>query len=156
MVFLYREDWRGFHEYITSQFENNPEIYVEDRLRDFDEDPNHWYIAERPKSYRRIGDSKIYDKNLIDIKSDGIYRSIHYIVKYKGYYVELQARTLFEEGWSEVDHDIVYPYFQDDVMLKDFSTLLNRLSGMADEMSSYFRRLKEAKEKYQMEEDHTL
>jgi putative multiple sugar transport system permease protein len=74
----------------------------------------------------------------------------------KGYYVELQARTLFEEGWSEVDHDIVYPYFQDDVMLKDFSTLLNRLSGMADEMSSYFRRLKEAKEKYQMEEDHTL
>ena len=55
-----------------------------------------------------------------------------------------------------MDHDIVYPYFQDDVMLKDFSTLLNRLSGMADEMSSYFRRLKEAKEKYQMEEDHTL
>ena len=106
VFFLYREDWRGFHEYITSQFENNPEIYVEDRLRDFDEDPNHWYIAERPKSYRRIGDSKIYDKNLIDIESDGIYRSIHYIVKYKGYYVELQARTLFEEGWSEVDHDI--------------------------------------------------
>ena len=58
VFFLYREDWRGFHEYITSQFENNPEIYVEDRLRDFDEDPNHWYIAERPKSYRRIGDSK--------------------------------------------------------------------------------------------------
>ena len=30
-----------------------------------------------------------------------------------------------------------------DVMLKDFSTLLNRLSGMADEMSSYFRRMTE-------------
>ena len=64
---------------------------------------------------------------------------------------------MFEEGWSEVDHDTVYPYFQNDVMLKDFSTLLNRLSGMADEMSSYFRRLKEAKERYQMEEDrHSL
>ena len=50
----------------------------------------------------------------------------------------MQGRTLFEEGWSEIDHDIVYPYFQDDEMLKDFSTLLNRLSGMADEMSSYF------------------
>ena len=49
--------------------------------------------------------------------------------------MEIQGRTLFEEGWSEIDHDIVYPYFKDDEMLKDFSTLLNRLSGMADEMS---------------------
>ena len=40
----------------------------------------------------------------------------------------------------------VYPYYKDDVMLKDFSTLLNRLSGMADEMGSYFRRMKECRE----------
>ena len=57
--------------------------------------------------------------------------------------MEIQGRTLFEEGWSEIDHDIVYPYFKDDMMLKDFSTLLNRLSGMADEMSSYFRRMRD-------------
>lgn len=146
VFFLYREDWRHFHEYITSVFENDPEQYVRDREADFDENESHYYIAERPKVYRRTGDSRIYDEALIDIKSDGIYRSLHYIVKYKGYYVEIQARTLFEEGWSEVDHDIVYPYFQDDEMLKDFSTLLNRLSGMADEMSSYFRRMKQKKE----------
>jgi len=112
---------------------------------DFDENPDHCYIAERPKVYRRTGDTRIYDKRLIDIKSDGIYRSLHYIIKYKGYYVEIQGRTLFEEGWSEIDHDIVYPYFQDDEMLTDFSTLLNRLAGMADEMSSYFRRIKDMK-----------
>ena len=28
-------------------------------------------------------------------------------------------------------------------MLRDYSKLLNRLSGLADEMSSYFRRMKE-------------
>ena len=33
----------------------------------------------------------------------------------------------------------------DDEMLSDFSTLLNRLAGMADEMSSYFRRIKQQK-----------
>jgi len=142
VFFLYREDWLHFHNYIMSLFENNPDLYIEDRLRDFDEDPEHCYIAERPKVYRRTGDTRIYDKRLIDIKSDGIYRSLHYIIKYKGYYVEIQGRTLFEEGWSEIDHDIVYPYFQDDEMLTDFSTLLNRLAGMADEMSSYFRRIK--------------
>lgn len=146
VFFLYREDWIHFHKYITQMFENNPEIYVVDRLEDYDEDPNHNYIAERPKVYKRSGDTRIYDANEIDIKADGIYRSLHYIIKYKGYYVEIQGRTLFEEGWSEIDHDIVYPYYQDDEMLKDYSKLLNRLSGMADEMSSYFRRMKQEKE----------
>ena len=146
VFYLYREDWKHFHYYITKMFENNPEIYVSDREKDFDEDENHYYIAERPKVYKRPGDSKIYDENELDVKSDGIYRSLHYIIKYKGYYIEIQGRTLFEEGWSEIDHDIVYPYYRDDNSLTDFSKLLNRLSGMADEMSSYFRRMKYEKE----------
>lgn len=147
VFFLYREDWIHFHRYITGIFENNPDIYIEDRLLDFDEDKDHYYIAERPKVYKRSGDSRIYDSREIDIIAGGIYRSLHYIVKYKGYYVEIQGRTLFEEGWGEIDHDIVYPYYKDDEMLTDFSKLLNRLSGMADEMSSYFRRMKQQKEK---------
>lgn len=147
VFFLYREDWRHFHDYITSIFENNPLLYVQNRLEDFDKEPKHYYIAERPKVYKRSGDEKIYDRVVLEIHSDGIYRSLHYIIKYKGYYVEIQCRTLFEEGWGEVDHDIVYPYYQDDEMLKDFSTILNRLSGMADEMSSYFRRIKKEREK---------
>lgn len=147
VFFLYREDWRDFHNYITTTFENNPLIYVLDRLEDFDKNPEHYYIAERPKVYKRSGDDKIYDTELLDIHSGGIYRSLHYIIKYKGYYVEIQCRTLFEEGWGEIDHDIVYPYFQDDEMLKDFSNILNRLSGVADEMSSYFRRIKKERER---------
>ena len=146
VFFLYREDWVHFHRYLTAKFENDPEKYIVDRLNDFDEDPDHYYIAEKPKVYKRGGDTKIYDGEEIDIITDGIYRSLHYIVKYKGYYVEIQGRTLFEEGWSEIDHDIVYPYYKDDEMLQDYSKLLNRLSGLADEMSSYFRKIREFKE----------
>lgn len=146
VFFLYREDWIHFHRYITSRFENNPENYIVDRLRDFDENVDHYYLAEKPKAYKRTGDSKIYDGSQIDIITDGIYRSLHYIVKYKGFYVEIQGRTLFEEGWSEIDHDIVYKEAQDDEMLKDYSKLLNRLSGLADEMSSYFRKIKQMQE----------
>ena len=146
VFFLYREDWKYFHHYLTSQFENDPALYIRDRLADFDDDPNHYYLAERPRAYKRTGDSKIYDGNEIQIISDGIYRSLHYIVKYQGQYIEIQGRTLFEEGWGEVDHDIVYKEAEDDEMLRDYSKLLNRLSGLADEMSSYFRRMKQQKE----------
>ena len=146
VFFLYREDWIHFHKFITSMFENDPNNYVEDRLRDFDEDPEHCYIAERPKVYKRSGDTRIYDSTQIEVRTGGYYRSLHYIIKYHGYYLEIQGRTLFEEGWSEIDHDIVYPYYKDDEMLTEFSGLLNRLSGMADEMSSYFRKMKELRE----------
>lgn len=146
VFYLYREDWTHFHYYITKEFENNPDNYVSNRDMDFDEDESHYYIAERPKVYKRPGDTKIYDENELDVKSDGIYRSLHYIIKYRGYYIEIQGRTLFEEGWSEIDHDIVYPYYRDDPFLTDFSKLLNRLSGMADEMSSYLRRMKQERE----------
>ena len=146
VFFLYREDWIHFHEYITRRFENDPNQYIHDRLNDFDDDPNHYYIAERPKAYKRTGDSKIYNSTEIDIITTGIYRSLHYTIKYKGYYVDIQGRTLFEEGWSEIDHDIVYKEAEDDEMLQDYSKLLNRLSGLADEMSSYFRRMKQQRE----------
>ena len=147
VFFLYREDWIHFHRYITARFENDPANYIQNRLADFDEDPAHYYIAERPKAYKRAGDSKNYDAGQIDIIKGGIYRSLHYIITYKGYYVEIQGRTLFEEGWSEIDHDIVYKEAEDDEMLRDYSKLLNRLSGLADEMSSYFRRMKQDKDK---------
>ena len=40
----------------------------------------------------------------------------------------------------------MYKEAEDDEMLRDYSKLLNRLSGLADEMSSYFRRMKQQKE----------
>ena len=146
VFFLYREDWMHFHRYITRRFENDPALYIQDRLQDFDKNPDHYYLAERPRAYMRSGDSRIYDDREFEIIADGIYRSLHYIVKYKGQYIEIQGRTLFEEGWGEIDHDIVYKEAEDDEMLRDYSKLLNRLSGLADEMSSYFRRMKQERE----------
>ena len=146
VFFLYREDWIHFHRYLTSKFENEPENYIVDRLNDFDEDPDHYYIAERPKVYKRGGDTRIYDGSEIDIITGGIYRSLHYTVKYKGYYVEIQGRTLFEEGWGEIEHDIIYPYNKGNEMLNDYSKLPNRLTGLADEKSSYFRKLRDTQQ----------
>ena len=147
-LILFKEDWINFHQYLLSNFENNTDYYIKDSLADFDEDESHNYIAEKPKVHIRNGDShEIYEKYLSpDSILDGkIYRSVHYIIKYCGIYLEIQVRTLFEEGWGEIDHEIVYPYHQNDPVFKEYTELLNRLSGLADEMSGFFQRLKELK-----------
>ena len=50
VFFLYREDWIHFHRYLLSQFENDPALYIKNRLEDFDEDPSHYYLAEHPRA----------------------------------------------------------------------------------------------------------
>lgn len=165
-LILFKEQWKDFHKYIIGEIENNPKWYVEDSERDFDEDVNHCYIAERPKAHIRNGDRRdIYeDVHIpIDIVSDRIYRAVHYIVKFHGVYLEIQIRTLPEESWGEVDHAVRYPYFQDEPILEEYTELLNRLSGLADEMGSFFHKMKPLKQKYpeqmdkaeQREEDKT-
>lgn len=142
-LILYREDWVVFHKYLIRHFENNPDLYIRDCIADFHPDKD-LYMAEPPKVHMRLGDfSEIYSEwipadNIFDRKH---YRSVHYILKYKGIYMEVQLRTLFEEGWGEIDHHILYPYKVSDPMLTEFSELLNRLSGMGDEMASFFKRL---------------
>lgn len=143
---LFKADWKNFHYYIISRFENNVDYYIKDSITDFDDNENHFYIAEKPKVHIRNGDARdIYDEVLPpDSVLDGkVYRSVHYIIKYKGVYLEIQVRTLFEEGWGEVDHAVVYPYYQNDRILKEYTEMLNRLSGLADEMSGFFYRLRE-------------
>lgn len=43
-------------------------------------------------------------------------------------------KTLFEEGWGEVDHHIRY-------LNRTNDKLLNRVSGLGDEMASFYNRL---------------
>ena len=142
-LLLYREDWVIFHQYLIHHFLNDPRKYVKDCICDYAEGTER-YIVEPPKVHMRLGDyADIYFNwisrdNILDQKH---YRSVHYIVKYEGVYIEIQIRTLFEEGWGEIDHHIIYPYKKDDPMLNEFSELLNRLSGMGDEMASFYKRL---------------
>ncbi len=143
---LFKEQWKDFHSYITTQFENDVQYYVRDSIKDFDSNDSHNYIAEPPKADIRNGDSRKIYENILQpecILSDKIYRSVHYIIKYKGVYLEIQVRTLFEEGWGEVEHSLIYPYYQEDETLNEYSELLNRLTGLADEMGSFFGKLRQ-------------
>lgn len=76
------------------------------------------------------------------------YRSWHYLIdcfsgKHK-YTAEIQARTILEEAWSEIDHKIRYPHNLQSDLLNNYLSIMNRLTGTADSMGSYVIQLKEA------------
>lgn len=125
----------------------------------------NWEPDETPIIYYRKGDNT----DLINLESQQNfqlkqhkfgYRSWHYLIKSKitkeEYVGEIQVRTIFEEGWSEIDHQLRYPYNLDNQLLKNHLLLLNRLAGSADEMvnniKDTIKSLNEYKDKEEQQE----
>lgn len=111
---------------------------------------NHWAPIEEPIAYIRAGDEggvvDKYKENGCEVKHHPAgYRSIHYVIStqptLKKVFSEIQVRTIFEEGWSEIDHKIRYPNFSDNELISYFLTIFNRMAGSADEMGSFVRDL---------------
>lgn len=109
-----------------------------------------WELVEKPIAYIRQGDNSAlterYSSFGFDVKSHPKgYRSIHYVFANQPHqrkvFAEIQVRSLFEEGWSEIDHRVRYPNFSDHEMVEYFLTIFNRMAGSADEMGSFVRRL---------------
>ncbi len=127
-IHLYKEDWEIIHQQIKDRWQNN--------------------FEGAPVANIREGDSlefiDLFEKNGGAVKKHQFgYRSIHYIIAiphdHKTYYAELQVRTIFEEGWSEIDHDIRYPYNEDNALYQNYLGILNRLAGASDEMATMLR-----------------
>ncbi|AMV12684.1 hypothetical protein GT3570_17480 (plasmid) [Geobacillus thermoleovorans] len=104
-----------------------------------------WELAEQPIIYYREGDSleNIDTKKFDTKKHPAGYRSWHYLIKTQPTktenLVEIQVRTIFEEGWSEIDHQLRYPYELNNKLLNEQLLVLNRLAGSADEMVNTIR-----------------
>jgi ppGpp synthetase/RelA/SpoT-type nucleotidyltranferase len=105
--------------------------------------------SEHPLVYTRKGDTvpeDIFPKDRFDHREHPAgYRSVHYIIQAqpqkRQIYAEVQVRTIFEEGWSEIDHRVRYPNFTSDEMVNVFLAIFNRLAGQADEMGSFVQAL---------------
>ena len=104
-----------------------------------------WTLYETPIVYYRAGDSieELIEKQSVpddfDYKKHEYgYRSWHYLISShftkQENIVEIQVRSLFEEGWSEVDHQLRYPNNTDNLLLTEQLLVLNRIAGSADEM----------------------
>ena len=117
-----KEEWEGIFDELTRIFPK-------------DKEQNN-YMAEDPVAYIRYGDRNIFKSKIHMEHSNKGYRSQHYIVKYNGYYCEIQCRTLAEEVYGEFDHIVKYPYRTDNNFLLRYTSTLSRLTDSIDEMIS--------------------
>ena len=153
IIILDKGDWREVHNSLLQIFRNLPDRYIklpEDTARNYDiyskeanEKGNEFknsYHAEKPVVYITSEDDRILyrDENLKVDNSKTHYQSIHYIIRYKSVYFEIQVRTLFEEGWLEFDHRIKYPYDQNNKRKQEFAGVLSSLAVAADRLISFY------------------
>lgn len=158
IVILDKRDWREIHNSLLQIFRNIPERYAinsDDIITYYDKyekesnsADNHSkdskfensYHAEKPKVYITSEDDRsLYQDDNLDIdNSKTHYRSIHYIIRYKLFYFEIQVRSLFEEGWLEFDHRIKYPYDQNNHKKGEYASILSNLAIAADRLISFY------------------
>ncbi|WP_316823161.1 hypothetical protein [Pedobacter gandavensis] len=126
---LFKSDWSKIHDNIVDHFVLMDKVTANVRAED---------TASTTKEFTDKG------CNLI-IHADG-YRSVDYIIKTapskKEYKVAVQVRSIFEEGWAEIDHSARYQYQMDGQILNEFSKTMNKLAGGADEMAEFIHGLK--------------
>ncbi len=118
ILILFKEDWLEVHNYLMEMYKT--------------------VLIEEPFAYVREGDQTDLYENKIKIKKEKPYRSVHYVIQSdKGFAIEIQVRTLYEEAWSEIDHKLRYPYNLTNEMLANYINIMNRLTGMGDEMGTF-------------------
>ncbi|WP_276499536.1 RelA/SpoT domain-containing protein [Pontibacter litorisediminis] len=116
----------------------------------------HWELKREPYAYvsssHAIDARQFAADNYKVLVRDKGYRAQHYILKIKPsrqlYLVEVQVKTLFEEGWSEIDHYIRYPDHEPNELLNRLLAILNQLTADADAVATRIQALAEELQTY--------
>lgn len=139
---LFKADWQDIHVFLS----------------------DGWTHSEAPIAYVREGDGQdiraAYASAACKVETHPKgYRSVHYVVSSRPQkdeiLAEVQVRTIFEEGWSEVDHRVRYPNFSDNPLLQHFLGTFNRIAGSADELGSFVRTLSAEIERYESDRSNS-
>lgn len=124
VIHIFKEDWEEIHNFITSM----------------------WNVREIVANVREGDSTKKFDEQEISVRSrTSGYRSVHYLIESyptnKKLITEVQVRTIFEEGYGEIDHQLRYSHENIPELLGQNLMLLNRIAGSSDEMASLINRL---------------
>lgn len=134
VIHIFKDQWQDIHEFITKT----------------------WRVIEVTANVREGDNTKKFEELDIEVRSRiSGYRSVHYLVEFyptnEKVIAEIQVRTIFEEGYGEIDHRLRYSHIEIPEILKSNLLLFNRIVGSADEMASLINDL--SKEWFNKEEE---
>lgn len=135
VIHIFKDQWQSIHEFITKT----------------------WNVIEITANVRDGDNVEIFQNLNIEVRSRGSgYRSVHYLVEFyptnQRVIAEIQVRTIFEEGYGEIDHRLRYSHNEIPEILQSNLLLFNRIVGSADEMASLINNL--SKEWSKKEEEY--
>ena len=127
VIHIFKEDWEEIHNFITSM----------------------WNVREIVANVIEGDTTKKFDEQGIAVRSrPSGYRSVHYLIESyptnKKLITEVQVRTIFEEGYGEIDHQLRYSHEDIPELLGQNLMLLNRIAGSSDEMASLINMLSQS------------
>lgn len=134
VIHIFKEDWEEIHDFITSM----------------------WNVIEIVANIREGDNTKEFEAKDIEVCSRlSGYRSVHYLVESyptnKKLIAEVQVRTIFEEGYGEIDHQLRYSHDNIPELLGQNLMLLNRIAGSSDEMASLINMMSKSLKEVEIE-----
>jgi len=124
VIHIFKDQWQEIHNFIVKT----------------------WRVIEITANVRDGDNIDVFDDPSIEVRSKASgYRSVHYLVEFyptnEKVIAEIQVRTIFEEGYGEIDHRLRYSHREIPEILQSNLLLFNRIVGSADEMASLINNL---------------
>jgi len=124
VIHIFKDQWHEIHEFILKT----------------------WKVIEITANVRDGDNIEVFEDENIEVRSKASgYRSVHYLVEFyptsQKVIAEIQVRTIFEEGYGEIDHRLRYSHDEIPEILQSNLLLFNRIVGSADEMASLINNL---------------
>lgn len=139
IILHYQGQWRAIHDEIINLF---PEKYEYPKQGLVNHVKDEQFMAEAPKAYYDNGDDISQFENIIQaVPHDKGYRSFHYVISFKNVYIELQMRTIYDEAWSDCDHNYVYKNEANpnNLALSKLTKVLSKLTNCSSDISELMR-----------------
>jgi len=131
ILHLYKSQWPSIHKYIVDE-RCGGMVRIEEQIA---------YIrrGENPAPYVKTTTGVGFEAHQVR-EHEANYASLHYVVQFPNghdddIYLECQVRTVFEEGWGEIDHEWRYPDGAN-VVVSNQLEILNNASSLANDVAT--------------------
>ncbi len=105
-----------------------------------------WVLGERATAYTWDPETAVFFRNfnLEVVQKPTSYTSVHYLIRPRSdspLCCEVQVRTLFEEIWGEVDHQINYPIPTTNLACREQIQVLSKIVGAGSRLLDSLHRV---------------